>query len=254
MRASITRIETFKACRRLYFLKYVEGLIPVQTPDALEIGRNYHSRIEHLSRGEEVENDLSKEAAMAEAYKKFILPKVQIAEAEKWFEKNIGKHTLIGKVDGIATDGLIVEHKTTSADLESGEYEYNLQWDEQIPAYMSLTGARQAHYTVCKKPTIRQGKNEDPAEFYQRMIDWYDESKIQLLEVYRTNDEVAQFERDFVAICDEMERAENLYRNTKHCNMWGRRCEYSSVCLHYDPNEEYVDFTKRREENGNQEN
>lgn len=251
MRASISRIDCFKACRRMYFLKYVEGLIPLQTSEAIETGRNYHSRIEQLSKGEQPENDYSKEAAMAEAYKKFILPKIQIAEPEKWYEKQIGKHTLIGVVDGIATDGLIVEHKTTSADIESGEYEYNLQWDEQVLAYMSLTGKRQVHYTVCKKPTIRQSKSETMEQFYQRMVDWYDDNKIQLLEVYRTDDEVAAFEQDFVKMCDEMENAENFYKNTKHCNVWGRRCEYSGVCLHYDPNEEYVDFIKG-EKYGNQ--
>ena len=35
-----------------------------------------------------------------------------------------------------------------------------------------------------------------------------------------------------------------FYRNTCHCNSWGRRCEYSSICLHYDPNLEYIDYVK----------
>lgn len=248
MKASISRIDCFKACRRIYFFKYVEGLIPLQTPEALETGRNYHQRIELLSKGAVLENDFSKEAAMTEAYQRFILPKIQIAEPEKRFEKQIGRHTLEGIVDGIATDGLVVEHKTTSADIESGEYEFNLQWDDQVLAYMSLTGARQIHYTVCKKPTIRQSKNETVEEFYERMVNWYDESKIQLIEVYRTDNEIKQFEEEFVAICDEMEKAEYWYRNNKHCNAWGRRCEYSGICLNYDPEQDYVDFIKKGRE------
>ena len=255
MKASISRIDCFKACRRMYFFKYVEGLMPVKTPEALETGRDYHSRVEKLSLGLEPEKDFSKEAAMAEAYRKFILPKLSVKKTEQVYAKEIGRHTLIGVVDGIDYNGIVVEHKSTSADIESGEYEYNLQWDDQVLAYMSLTGSRQIHYTVCKKPTIRQSKNETLEEFYQRMVSWYDESKIQLLEVYRTDEEVEQFERDFVAICDEMEKAEYLYRNNKHCNAWGRRCEYSGICLNYDPEQDYVDFIKReRSTNGNQEN
>ena len=38
------------------------------------------------------------------------------------------------------------------------------------------------------------------------------------------------------------------YRNTYYCNYWGRRCEYSSICLDYDPHENYVDFVKGERE------
>ena len=245
MKASISRINCFKACRRMYFLKYVEGIVPVSTPEALETGRNYHARIEALYTGEEIANDYSKDAAMAEAYKRFIMPKVRIVKPEIALTKQIGNHVLEGIVDGVADDGNIVEHKSTSADLKSGEFEYNLQWDEQVPAYMSLTGARMCHYTACQKPTIRQKQNETDEEFYQRMIDWYDESKIVTFDVYRTDEEIKAFEEDFVRICDEMERAEYMYRNTRQCMAYGRRCEYAGICLNYDPNEDYVDFIKK---------
>lgn len=255
MKVSISQIKLFKACRRAWKLKYLESLVPVQTSESLEVGKTYHSYLESLEKGEELETDFSRAAAMARAYEKYILPKFHVVAVEKEFEKKIGKHTLHGFVDGLSDDGYIVEHKTTSSDIsEGGEYEYNLLWDEQVLAYMLLTGSRKVHYTVCRKPTIRQKKDETDEEFYQRMVEWYDddtEHKIRVFTVERTDAEVKQFEQDFRTIIHEMVLAaksdKKIYCNTCHCNMWGRRCEYSGICLHYDPNQQYVEFKKKQE-------
>lgn len=251
MKCSVSRMKLFKACRRAYYFKYVEDLEPVEKAEALQTGSNYHEYVECLYNNHFIDNDYTKECAMARAYQKYILPKVDIVETEKWFEKKIGRHVLIGRVDGISADGCVVEHKTTSSDIaEGGEYEYNLQWDEQILAYMSLTGCRTIHYTVCKKPTIRMKQNESEEEFFARMCEWYEtdtDKKIRTFDVTRTDEEVAEWEKDFEQMCDEMEIAEKagrMYRCTNHCNAWGRRCEYSGICLHYDPRCEYVEFMK----------
>lgn len=249
MRASISRIKAFKACRRAYQLKYLENLVPVQIPESLETGKRYHQYLELLENGGDLpEDDYSKEAAMAAAYAKYILPRFHVVAAERELEKPIGEHILHGFVDGLTDDGHIVEHKTTSQDIqEGGEYEYNLLWDEQVLAYMSLTGLREVYYTVCRKPMIRQKKDETDEEFYNRILEWYDtdtEQKIRVFTVERTDDEVAQFEDDFMMICDEMTHSGYHYRNTCNCNAWGRRCEYSSICLHYDPEQNYIEFKK----------
>jgi len=252
VRASISRIKTFKACRKKWYFSYHENLVPISTPDALETGKAYHVRLEALENGEPLENDFSKDAAMAAAYEKYIFPKFKVIAAEAELEKRIGEHILHGFVDGLSEDGYIVEHKTTSHDIsEGGEYEYNLLWDEQVLAYMSLTGKRKVYYTVCRKPTIRQKKDETDEQFYQRMVVWYDEdteSKIRVFVVERTDAEVEQFERDFESICAEMQEAEQesgkVYRNTCHCNSWGRRCEYSSICMNYKPDADYIEFVK----------
>lgn len=253
MRASISQVKAFKACRRSWFLRYHEGLIPVSTSDALGIGSSYHKRLEAMELGlEEPGEEFTKDAAMAEAFRKYVLPKLKVVKAEIELEKQIGTHTLHGFLDGIAEDGCIVEHKTTSMDImEGGEYEYNLLWDEQVLAYMSLLGVRKCYYTVCKKPTIRQKKDETDEEFYHRMVSWYDDGtdeKIRMFVVERTDEEVKAFEEMFSAICDEMERGGNIYRNTCHCHSWGRQCEYAAVCLHYDPNQEYMQYTKKEQE------
>lgn len=271
MRISVSKIKAFKACRRLYELRYVERLEPVQKVESLELGSNYHKLLEELNNGADLTGpdyagEYSKEIAMARAYQKYIYPKFHVIEAEKWLEYPIADgDQFVGIVDAIADDGHIVEHKTTGQEITEA-YEYNLLWDEQILAYMLLTGQRKVWYTVCRKPTIRQKQNETEEEFFHRMVEWYDtdtDSKIRLLEIERTDEEVNQFKEDLMSILLEMKIAENqnkhhsvvsnpYYKNTCHCNAWGRRCEYSSVCLHYDPNQdqEYIEFTKGEEYNG----
>lgn len=265
MRLSVSRIKAFKACRKLYELKYIERLEPVQKPEALEVGSNYHKLLEQLNKNgsfDGMEDDYSKEHAMAEAYRKYIYPKFHVVETEKWLEYDLGEgDKLVGIVDAIADDGHIVEHKSVGSDITEA-YEYNLLWDEQILAYMTMTGKRKVWYTVCRKPTIRQKQNETDEEFYHRMVAWYDDetdSKIRLLEIERTDAEVEQFKQELLQMRDTIEACIenhdnnplNFYRNTCHCNMWGRRCEYSSICLHYDPNQEYVEFVKGEEYDGN---
>lgn len=248
MRASVSQIKAFKACRRAWYFKYSEKLEPVQVAESLQVGRKYHALLETLEKGEELPEEYTKECAMATAFKKYIFPYIKVVAAEKELELPVGDHILHGFVDGLSEDGCIVEHKTTSMDIsEGGEYEYNLLWDEQVLAYMALTGSRKVYYTVCKKPTIRLKKGETEEEFYQRMVEWYDEDtdqKISLFVVERTDAEVEQFLKDFSDICDVMEKAKTLYRNTGNCTKFGRRCEYSSICLNYDPAQQYLEFTK----------
>ena len=259
MRLSISKIKAFKSCRRLYDLRYNEKLYPVQKAEALEIGSNYHKILEAMYNNPEdvspfEEGDFSKENAMAHAYAKYIYPKFKVTAAEKWLEYELpGGDKFVGIADGIAEDGALVEHKTVGSEITE-QYEYNLLWDEQILAYMLMTGARHVWYTVCRKPTIRQKQNESAKEFYERMIAWYDtdtDSKIRLIKVERTDEEVEAFKHELYQIAIEIKMADNYYRNTCHCNMYGRRCEYSGVCLHYDPNMDYIDFVKKEDEYGN---
>jgi hypothetical protein len=241
----------FKACRQMFRLRYIDGWVPATPAEPLEVGKKYHALLEELNNTGEFDADsLTKECAMAEAYKKYIYPHFKVVAAEKQYQYDLGDgDCLIGIVDGIAEDGHIVEHKTTGSEITE-QYEYNLLWDEQILAYMLLTGSRKVWYTVCRKPTIRQKQDETDEEFFIRMVDWYSfgtETKIRLLEIERTDDEVEQFRKELDTIKATMQEAiedGNFYKNTCHCNVWGRRCEYSGMCINYDPNAEYIEYVK----------
>ena len=248
MELSVTKIKAFKSCRRLYELKYIEGLRPVQKAEALEIGSNYHKLLERLNKGEDIVWEFTKEMAMARAYQNIIYPKFKVVEVEKPLSYDLGDgNKLVGIADGIAADGHIVEHKTYGGTDSMEQYEFNLQWDEQILAYMLMTGMRKVWYTVCRKPTIRQKKDETDEQFFHRMLDWYEENpteRMRLFEIERMDAEVEEYRQNLLCMSAEISGAQNFYKNTCNCNMYGRRCEYSSVCLHYDPNAQYVEFTK----------
>lgn len=254
MKVSISRIKLFKACRRAYWLKYIQGLEPVQRADALEAGLTYHEKLEELYKSGSFDaSDLNKESAMVTAYQKYIYPRFGVRSVEEWFEFPLGNDDkLIGRLDGLTDDGCIVEHKTTGAPIGE-DYEYGLQWDEQILAYMLATGARQMWYTICRKPTLRQKKDESAEDFFQRMIDWYAEdtdSKIRLLYIIRTDEEVEDFRQSLLEIVWQMKAfaaERSFYRNPSYCTTWGRRCDYASVCLAYDPEADYIEFTRDEE-------
>lgn len=247
MQVSQSQIRCFKACRRLYELKYIEGLQYNKDIEPLKVGASYHEKIEQLYSKGYFDCDNSKVDAMAFAYEMFIYPKFKVKVAEKWFEYQLNdKHSLIGRVDAIAEDGLLVEHKTTSSDITE-EYVYNLQWDEQVLSYMLAYGVREMYYTVCKKPTIRQKTNETDEEFFERCCKWYEEDtedKIKVFKVTRTDEEIEKYKQQLIETIDEMEKTTLFYNNTSNCTCWGRRCEYSSICLNYDAKLEYIDFTK----------
>lgn len=251
MRGSISRLKLFKACHRAYYLKYVEDLEPVEKSEALEIGTNYHEMLEQMYQtGKLPENEFTKEKAMAVAYGKYIYPEFKVKSVEAWKEKPVGNHVMMGRVDGIAEDGSLVEHKTTSLNLD--EYEYGLQWDEQMLVYMWLTGTTHIWYTIIRKPTIRQKTSETDEEFYNRMVEWYDDdtdSKIRLLRLERTEEQITDCVKELNWTMDDIEalNTQDISRwskNTCYCNHWGRRCEYANICLNYDPNENYIEFVK----------
>jgi hypothetical protein len=256
MKVSISRVKLFKACRKAYEFKYVYNLVPKQKPEALEIGLGYHAKLEELYKTGDFDADFSKESAMATAYKKYIYPRFQVKAVEDWLEMPLERgNTLIGRVDGMADNGWIVEHKTTGQEI-GPEYEYNLLWDEQILAYMALTGARSIYYTVCRKPSIRRKREESEEDFFNRMVDWYEdetEKKIALMGLARTDEEVESFIDDLNDVVTQMNLAlfagpQHMYRNTAYCHCWGRRCEYSPVCLNYNPLQEYLGFEKKEVE------
>lgn len=251
MRLSNSRIQCFKSCRRKYELKYVENIVPVQNAEALERGKSYHEKVEMLLKGEEFDFDDPKTDAMALAFQKHIMPQIGKVEAvEEWFERPLPDgNVLCGKCDGRLEDGRILEHKTTSADLDEA-YIASLQNDEQILTYMWAYEVNEILYTVCKTPTIRIKKDESEDDFRQRCLEWYDTDtplKIGTIDVFRMPDEIKEFGADLEAISDEINHCKRFYRVPSHCMKWGRPCEYMGICRNFDPQMEYIGFERRKE-------
>lgn len=252
MKLSATKIKDFKGCRKLYYLKYVEGVIPKIDTEALETGKSYHSKIEEIYNNGYFTPSGDKTDAMAMAYEKYIYPKFKVKCAENWFDYRLNdKHSLVGRFDAIAENGWLVEHKTTSSDLN--EYQFDLQWSEQILCYMLAYGTNSMYYTLIRKPTIRQKQNESEEDFIQRCCDWYDvdtDNKIAVVIITRTAKEIEDFKAELIDLANDMEECESkhkFYCNSNHCSKYGARCPYSSICLNYDPNIEYCDFIKKGE-------
>lgn len=249
IKVSNSSIQMFKSCRRAYELKYIEGITPIAPADALERGRSYHSKVEEVLKGGFPELTDPKIDAMVTAFMCHIAGKIPGAKCvEEWFEKPLSNgNIIVGRCDGILEDGRILEHKTTSGMLDEA-YIAGLQNDEQILTYMWAYGVNKMIYTVCKTPTLRQGKNESDDEYYLRCCDWYSEDtdrKVGIVEVERSVDEIAQFEQELCAITEEMEKASLFYRCPSNCMKWGRPCEYFQICRNYDPKMDYIGFERR---------
>lgn len=255
MKVSNSRIQCYKSCRRMYQLKYLYGLTPVQTAEVLERGASYHDKVEEILRTGELELGLwdddfnPKVSAMASAFNRWIYPSImlEVEAEEEWFSyKTKSGNEVIGRIDARLLDGTLVEHKTTSGEINEA-YWYGLENNEQILTYMAAYGTNKMLYTVCRTPTIRQKKNEDSWEFFNRCKEWYEEDtelKIAKREIWRSPEEIEEFKAEQDAVINEMSDCKLFYRNESHCMKWGGMCEYAPVCRHYDPNLEYVQFTK----------
>ena len=255
MKASNSAIQMFKSCRRLYELRYIYELEPVQTAEVLYRGSSYHALVEELLKCKfwHCEADLSscedpKTRAMAAAFQKYILPTIEAEATEEWFNYwTPSGHTVLGRIDGRTPSGEVIEHKTTSGSID-GSYFQRLEFDEQIPTYMIACKSNSVIYTVCATPTIRQKKDETDEQFFNRCLDWYKEdtdSKIVCTKLFRSDEQLGKFLKEQDAILTEMENCKNFYRNPSHCMKWGRMCEFAPVCMNYDPNQEYVQFKRR---------
>lgn len=246
---SHSRIQTYKSCRRMYFLKYVEGIAPIEKWESLERGKNYHEKVEQImSTGSFERDDNSKTNAMAIAFQEFILPRIFATDVEEWIElKTKSGHVFHGRIDGRCGKIYLIEHKSTAGDINE-QYIARLEFDEQIKSYMLATGIRDMAYTVVKTPTIRQKKDETDEDFEQRCLEWYAEDperRIRIINVHVDEEVLSAFAEELDETISEIKSCNLFYRNTRYCTMWGRPCEYSSICGNYDSKQDYIGFVRK---------
>lgn len=256
MNVTTSMIRSFKSCKRLYELQYIEMLKPKVEAEALTTGSSYHRLVEGLLLNKVVEAD-GIPAIMANQFKNRIMPLLPpIKEVEKQFNVRVGDGKyLLGKIDAITEDGTPIEHKTTSDTIDE-KYINRLNWDDQVTNYLLALSLEQGKivnkviYTVIKKPTIRQKQNETLEEYLQRCVEWYDddtEHKVAIFPVIRSKDELAAKQEELVYMANEMENCKMYYKNPNHCSIIG--CSYSSICLSYTPETGAIDFVKKSKQN-----
>lgn len=168
---TVSEIRTFRTCERLWFYKYEEGVRPALESKALLIGSAVHSALEifwtggskgdALGKLEEicVGNFWESETGLLEATRCNLMIcgyfnfwesqrgkwKTLPGGVEKVIQLGLDNGILLaGKVDGLARyeDGrlFMVEHKTSSEDVEStgSDYWQRLALDSQIDTYQHV--------------------------------------------------------------------------------------------------------------------
>lgn len=248
MKVSYSQIACYKNCRRMWELKYKNRLYPAVKPEPLETGSSYHKKVEKILDTGDFEPDGNlKTNAMAEAFKKYIAPTLNVEDVEVKITLPFGDDIIDGRIDAITTDGIPIEHKTTSAKID-GEYWFELENNEQIIMYMYLMETNRIIYTACQKPTIKLRKGETEEEFQQRLIDWYDETKIGSQLIIKSWDEINAYADQLSCIIDEMRNCKLMFKNPSVCHLYYRACEYMPICHTYKAEDEIpIGFTKGEE-------
>lgn len=242
-----SQVNLFKDCRRHYEFSYKELLKPIVESEALTTGSSYHDKVEQILKTGDFERTMDKTDAMAIAFKKYILPQLGgIVAVEEEFRERIARGIYLkGKIDARGPDCLI-EHKTSGQFIDD-KYMYRVNFfNDQVSNYLIAKGTNQnVRYTVIVKPTIRQTKKETLEEYIERCVKWYDEDterKIQVFDVYRTDQELAEQKNVLISIAREIKKG-NYYRNEKSCLILG--CPFLSICKNYDAEVLPVNFIKK---------
>lgn len=231
MKISTSKIRCFKECRKKFYFRYIEKIERPKS-EALIIGTTYHEGVANILTGKPFDK-----SPLLDAFNNYMkLPAIK--EVEKPFEIDLSDDlTLVGFIDAVTVDGLPVEHKTTRLSIDD-KYKYKLNWDEQVTTYLvALTLLEKRPitkmiYTACQKPSIRQKKTETIEEFNQRVLDWFDETKITSFAVVRSINDLKAWHKELILMGDEIKSCTNYYRNPSACSLLG--CEYSGICLDYE--------------------
>ena len=227
-----SKLRAYKSCRRLYELQYIDCLIPTAEYEPYAVGRSYHDKILKIVKNGKFDKTYDKTDAMADAFGKYILPKIQTYKTEVEFKTRLCHGIYLnGKTDGIDRNGVVLEHKTTSAAIGE-DFENKLCLDDQIFIYMIGLGANELIYTVCQKPTIKLKQNETEEEYLKRCEQWYDESKTAIFKISKTKAELEEKKRELIDIAKEMRAQKHWHKNPNNCKVLA--CIYSKICLKYD--------------------
>ena len=192
-----SRTTTALNCLRQHYYRYELGLRPAEDAEALMFGKAFHEALEGRAHGvtfkamfnrDDIETfaDAKLYGLVGAYYARYSGDADEIAEMKPEIEFGPdpieGSRTFYGagKIDGLAVlrDGrlALVEHKTTGEDIADGaDYWLRLSFNPQLYKYFIALTSRgimpdTVVYDVVRKPTIKPGKDETPAEVADRLL------------------------------------------------------------------------------------
>lgn len=260
-------IAMFRQCPRRYQQRYINQLVPAFWADSapLRFGTAFHEWLEAWykglapSIGELADGDSARMAGAVEGYKLRYPEEVwRTVYVEQQFEQDVINpatgaksplFTLKGKVDLVVEfegEPWIVEHKTSTA-TTGGDLE-RVAIDAQVLTYADCIGRELdtpvagVIYNVIKRCQLRLKGKETPAEFRDRVIEWYKGEDVFIRERARINPAmIEQNRRNIWMTVQQMHlcRREGFYPQnagvtTGACAKWGRECEYADLCRSLD--------------------
>ena len=278
-------ISQFKNCRKAFYYRNIEQLVPRHESESRGIGSAVHKGIETGSVDEalalfddifpsdqeeanKLETNKAIVRAMLEGYFELygrewpgeLTPELQfevpiINPATKAQSRSF---LLSGKVDGLLQENgkhWLVEYKTAGAVDKS--YVEKLMLDQQLTTYIyglqrqegiKISGVI---YRILRKPSIRQTKKETLEQYIERLFqDYKDRPEFYFYEekLYRSQEDLDEFEHELWDITQDLLKCRKdglWYKNTSRCKDWGR-CEYIPLCAKQP---DAMDLFKTRETN-----
>lgn len=146
-------------------------------------------------------------------------------------------HYLRGKTDGVVQQqGQILLLETKTSAITGNIYFDKFYLDFQPTGYM---------YGIWKKMNVRPHGfilnvvKKPNKNFKGSMADFFDRDPFERNVYWRTDEDLAEFEREVIEQLNDYERAfsraeetkgASIYKNTKSCTNWNRRCYYWDLC------------------------
>ena len=250
-----SEVRCWKECRRKYEFAYVEKIVPVSTPKPMKWGSAVHAGLEAYFKGEDsmqaIKDCYKDEYDFVEMNKALACLSVfafpyKVWDTETIFQTDISQGKIDGKCEYMG-ETFLLEHKTTSKNLE--QFQFELNFDEQSSSYLYANpDCKGVVYNIIQKCQLRQKKTETEEEFVERVAEWYEEGeRFHIHVVRRTVAQIEEWREQFVEIAREIDRCHCYYRNPSHCTMGFASCSYSSICLNYHPDVVDGVFFRRKE-------
>ena len=266
-----------RSCGKKFYYRDILGLQPRITTSALTVGSTVHEcfemyfnkhpaqeviqHIEDAYKGITTSTEAEVERMVIDKYTclgiwtNYPFSEMEFEEVlpEKSFKVKLGNLRgvyLKGRLDGLVKrqgKWWIREVKTTSVDKRCFQSRASVSY--QAAGYMYGVGKETntplcgVVYDVIKRPLLRRAKHETAEDFGKRIFaDYSNPEKKEMYYdryySYRTEKEIAEFERDMVILARDLRRRireGDWYRNTDACFTFNSECPYKKICWEDKP-------------------